>query len=109
MDRGPLVRLVVGVLLIAAIVGGDDLYGWATGPSKISSELDGAEDRVNVVVHLPFTPERYHLEELSQLGAFAGRAGGQRQVRLLRVTPGGLTAISRLPWVSSIEPDEIAP
>jgi hypothetical protein len=107
VGRAPLARLVAGVLLIAAIVGGDDLYGLVTGPSKISSELSGTQERVNVVVHLPFEPERYHLEELQQLGSFAGRGDGERQVRLIRVTPGGLTAISRLPWVSSIEPFEI--
>jgi hypothetical protein len=106
VGRSPLARLVVGVVLIAAIVGGDDLYGLVTGPSKISGELSGA-DRVNVVVHLPFEPERYHIEVLSEHGSFAGRGGADRQVRLIRVTPGDLTAISRLPWVSSIEPFDI--
>jgi hypothetical protein len=99
----------MGVVLIAAVTLGDDLYGWATGPSKVAGELRGADGLVNVVVHLPFEPERYHLETLSGYGSFAGRGGADRQVRLIRVTPGNLTALSRLHWVSSIEPFEIDP
>lgn len=97
------------MVLVAAIVVGDDLYGRATGPSKVPSALSGTSERVHLVVHLPFEPERYHLEALSEYGSFAGRGDGERQVRLVRVTPDNLAALSRLLWVSSIEPFEIAP
>lgn len=103
----PWIRLAAGMLLVAGVVVGDDVVGWATGPSKIADEISGDSGRVNVIVQLPFEPERYHLEELSRYGSYAGRGDGEDQVRLIRVTPSNLTAISRLLWVTSIEPFEV--
>jgi hypothetical protein len=102
--RGPLMTLLVGMLLIVLVVFGDDLYGAATARGKVPAELTAAGVPVHIVVELPFEPERYHLERLSELGSFAGRAGEQTQVRLIRVTPENLERISHLYWVDAIEP-----
>ncbi|HSK95821.1 MAG TPA: hypothetical protein VK891_04310 [Euzebyales bacterium] len=102
--RRPLLTLLVGVLLIALAVFGDDLHGAVTARGKVPEVLATAGVPVHIVVELPFEPERYHLERLSELGSFAGRAGAQTRVRLIRVTPENLERISHLYWVDSIEP-----
>jgi hypothetical protein len=100
----PVVTLLVGVLLILLTVFGDDLYGAVTARGKVPPELTRAGRPVHIVVELGFEPERYHLERLSQLGSFAGRAGDQRRVRLIRVSQNNLQQISQLFWVTGIEP-----
>jgi len=100
----PLLTLFVGALLIVLAVFGDDLYGAVTARGKVPAELQAAGVPVHIVVELPFEPERYHLERLSELGSFAGRAGEQTRVRLIRVTPENLERISNLYWVDRIEP-----
>lgn len=96
--------LLAGVLLILLAVFGDDVYGAATARGKVPAELAAAGRPVHIVVELGFEPERYHLERLSELGSFAGRAGEQSRVQLIRVTPENLERISHLYWVSRIEP-----
>jgi hypothetical protein len=102
--RRPLLTLLAGALLIALAVFGDNLYGAVTAGGKVPAELTAAGVPVHIVVELPFEPERYHLERLSELGSFAGRAGEQTRVRLIRVTPENLERISNLYWVSRVEP-----
>jgi len=102
--RHRVLTLLTGVLLIAVAVFGDDLYGAVTARGKVPPELAGAGRPVHIVVEMGFEPERYHLERLSEFGSFAGRAGEQSRVRLIRVTPENLKRISHLYWVNRIEP-----
>lgn len=100
----PLRTFLAGVFLLALAIFGDDLYGIASAGGKTPPELANAEGPVHIVVELPFEPERYHLERLSSLGSYAGRDQEKNRVRLLRVSQDNLTAISRLAWVTKIDP-----
>jgi hypothetical protein len=104
MASRPVVTLLVGVLLILLAVFGDDAYGAVTARGKVPPELARAGGPVHIEVELGFEPERYHLERLSGLGSYAGRAGNDRRIRLIRVTPANLQRIGQLFWVTRIEP-----
>lgn len=103
--KQPLRTLLFGVALLAIAVFGDDVYGMVSAGGKAPAELTSVQGPVHVIVEIPFEPERYHLEQLSRLGSYAGRDGEHKnRIRLLRVSQENLTAISRRPWVTKIEP-----
>jgi hypothetical protein len=102
--RGALIRLIVGALLIALIVWGQDIVGLATAGSRLDPSLRGMNGPVNVIVVLDFIPESFHNERLRRYGVFAGRDKTVNRVRLRMVTPENLQLLSRIVWVSRIEP-----
>ena len=100
---GARIRMAIGALLIALIVWGQDLVGFATAAGRLDPALRGAAGPVNVVVALDFTPENFHNERLRRYGVFAGRDKSVSRVRLRQVTPENLRRLSQLVWVSKIE------
>ena len=73
--RPALVRLLVGLALIAGIVAGPGLYGCATAAGRLAPSLQHVSGSVNVQVLLPFPPQAFHQAQLSSYGVFAGRHG----------------------------------
>ena len=104
-----MLRLVTGVVLIALILFGQDIYGILTASTRLDPTLASATGPSNVIVVLDFTPERFHNERLGSYGTFAGRDGGLSRIRLRNVTPDNLTRLSHLAWVSRIEAIPAAP
>ena len=101
--RGARLRMIIGALLIAAILWGQDLVGAATSGGRLDPTLRDASGPVNVIVVLDFTPERFHNERLQRYGVFAGRDKAVNRLRLRMVTPENLRGLSRIAWVSRVE------
>jgi hypothetical protein len=97
-------RFMIGVVLIALVLFGQELYGIATRNSRLPPELRGATAPRNVIVVLDFKPERFHSERVQQYGAFAGRDGALNRIRLRQVSPSRLNELADIPWIAHIEP-----
>jgi hypothetical protein len=101
----PWVTPLIGVILLLAILLAAPIYGRLTSDGKINPEIDRAAATVDVTVDLPFEPEAYHRDTLSELGVFAGRdREDPTKLRLRAVTQGNLDSIGNLYWVESIDP-----
>jgi hypothetical protein len=96
-------QLVIGVALLAAILEGQQLYGMITSGGRLDPALRDAAAPVDVVVVLPFQPERFHSERLAQYGVFGGRDRAVNRIRLQRVSPENLQRLASLAWVERIE------
>ena len=97
-------RFALGIVLIAVILFGQQMYGWATAGSRLDPSLRNPDGPRNIIVVLGFTPERFHNERVSQYGAFAGRDGALNRIRLRMVSPANLASLASVPWVARIEP-----
>lgn len=96
---------LIGIILLLAILLAAPIYGRLTSDGKISPEIDRNAATVDVTVDLPFEPEAYHRDTLSELGVFAGRdREDPTKLRLRAVTQGNLDSIGNLYWVESIDP-----
>ncbi len=76
--------------------------GWLTlaAPAKIAPGLDA--ERVNVLVTLPFPPERFHVLVFQRHGRVSGTHDNSVEVRGVRRED--LSAVARHYWVKSVEP-----
>ena len=96
---------IVGLVLLAIMLLTAPIYGRLTSGGKISPEIDRTASQLEVTVDLPFEPENYHRETLSDLGVFGGRDREDLTlVRLRGVTQGDLEKIANLFWVDEIFP-----
>jgi hypothetical protein len=79
--------------------------GWLTvrAPEKVAPGLSRAgEEAVDILVTLPFPPERFHVLAFQQFGRVSGTR--ENQVELRGVKPSDLRAVARPYWVSRVEP-----
>ena len=97
-------KIMFGLVLIALILFGQQLYGMATADTRLDPSLQGATDAQNVIVILDFQPDRFHNERVQQYGVFAGRDGALNRMRLRNVTPDKLGQLAAIPWIARIEP-----
>jgi hypothetical protein len=97
-------KIVAGILLIIAVVWGQQLYGMATAAGRLDASLRNPTGPSNVIVILDFTPDRFHSERIREYGAFAGRDGTLNRIRLRNVSPDNLRRLAGIPWVARIEP-----
>jgi hypothetical protein len=76
---------------------------WLTiaAPNKIAAISGGAE-KVNILVSLPFPPERFHVQLLQTYGRVSGTQ--QNAVELRGVKRADLTTVARPYWVTRVEP-----
>jgi len=99
-----ILRSTQGRIVIGAIV----LYllwqAWLSiaAPGKVSPEIDRAKPRVNLLVVLPFRPERFHVLMFQKFGRVSGTTDDSVEVR--GVDPARLNAIARYYWVSRVDP-----
>jgi hypothetical protein len=77
---------------------------WLTlaAPGKISPELAGTSEKVNVEVGLPFMPERFHVLAFQQYGRVSGTHDYSIELRGVKRTE--LNAVARPYWVRSVGP-----
>ena len=92
-------RIVLGVIAAWA---GFQLWLTLAAPGKISPELGGTSEKVNVQVDLPFTPERFHVLAFQQYGRVSGAEGHSIELRGVKRTD--LNAVARPYWVTSVGP-----
>jgi hypothetical protein len=97
-------KFIAGVVLIAVVLFGQQLYGWATATHRLDPTLRDAAGPGNVIVVLDFMPERFHSERIRDHGLFAGRDGALNRMRLRNVSPENLHRLASIPWVARIEP-----
>lgn len=96
---------LIGTILLIAILLAGPIYGRLTVGDKVSPDIDRDAAQVNITVDLPFEPESYHRETLSDLGVFAGRdREDTTKLRLRAVTQEDLNTIANFFWVEGIEP-----
>ena len=77
---------------------------WLTlaAPGKIAPGIAAQADKVNVLVTLPFPPERFHVLAFQRYGRVSGTQDNSIEVR--GVKPAELTALARYYWVRRVEP-----
>jgi hypothetical protein len=102
--RAARIRMLIGALLIALVLFGQDVAGMATSSGRLDPALSHADGPKTVVVVLNFTPERFHNERLARYGVFAGRDKTVNRIRLRQVTPENLARLENLVWVGRVEP-----
>jgi len=104
----PWFRPAIGVFLLVVILVAAPVYGRVTAGGKISPDISRDREVVDVIVDLSVDATTFHREELSNLGVFGGgdrtNVADRSRVRMLNVTQSDLVALSRLYWVSMIEP-----
>ena len=78
--------------------------GWLTfaAPGKIAPGFDANAQKVNILVTLPFPPERFHVIAFQQYGRVSGTQDNSIEVR--GVNQANLTAVARPYWVTRVEP-----
>lgn len=77
---------------------------WLTiaAPGKIAEDLTRGGERVNIMVTLPFPPERFHVQIFQGFGRVSGTEDNKIEVR--GVKRADLTRVARPYWVTRVEP-----
>ena len=90
-------------VLLALVVAylGWQLWLTVAAPGKIATGFpDGA--RVNILVTLPFPPERFHVQQFQAFGRVSGTQDSTIEVR--GVKRADLASLARPYWVRRVEP-----
>lgn len=90
--------------ILLAIAGGYLVWQvWLTiaAPKKIEG-LAGESQKVNILVTLPFAPERFHVQRFQTYGRVSGTQDNAVEVR--GVKRADLTSVARPYWVRRVEP-----
>ena len=97
-------RSVRGRIALGALVAYLAWQGWlsAAAPSKIASGFNADAEKVNILVTLPFPPERFHLLVFQRHGRVSGTQNNTVEVRGVRSAE--LKSVARPYWVSRVEP-----
>lgn len=76
---------------------------WLTiaAPLKIV-DLSGGSEKVNILITLPFPPERFHVQMFQAYGRVSGAQENAVEVRGVKRTD--LTTVARPYWVTRVEP-----
>ncbi|WP_448033562.1 hypothetical protein [Bradyrhizobium liaoningense] len=97
--RSPKGRIVLGAIAAWALF---QLWLTIAAPGKISPELTGTSEKVNVQIELPFVPERFHVLAFQQYGRVSGTDEHSIELRGVRRTD--LNAVARPYWVTAVGP-----
>ena len=78
--------------------------GWLllAAPGKIAPGFDANAQKVNILVTLPFPPERFHVIAFQKYGRVSGTQDNSIEVR--SVNQANLPAVARPYWVTRVEP-----
>ena len=92
-------RLVLGAFLLYLA-----WQGWLglAAPGKIAAGLNAGTEKVNILVTLPFAPERFHVIVFQRYGRVSGTQDNTIEVRGVRIAD--LNAVARPYWVTRVEP-----
>lgn len=93
-----------GRVILAVLAGYFAWQAWLSlaAPGKIVNEFPGSRDRVNILVTLPFPPERFHVQVFQGFGRVSGTQDNAIEVRNVKRTD--LAAVARPYWVRRVEP-----
>ena len=89
------------LLTLAALYLGWQVWLSVAAPGKVAAFPPGGE-RVNILVTLPFPPERFHVQQFQTFGRVSGTQDNAVEVR--GVKRADLAALARPYWVSRVEP-----
>jgi len=89
------------LLAVVAFYVGWQIWLSLVAPGKIEGFPSGAE-RVNILVTLPFPPERFHVQLFQTYGRVSGTQENAVEVR--GVKRAELTSLARPYWVRRVEP-----
>jgi hypothetical protein len=94
--RGRVILSVVGAYVLWQL--------WLTvaAPGKVRGEFPADRERVNVLVTLPFPPERFHVQNFQKYGRMSGTIDNAIELRNVKKTD--LTSVARPYWVQKVEP-----
>ena len=97
-------RSTRGRIALAALACYLAWHGWLSlaTPSKIAPEFDTGAEKVNILVTLPFPPERFHVLAFQQHGRVSGTKDNSVEVRGVRMAD--LNSVARPYWVTRVEP-----
>jgi hypothetical protein len=95
-SKGRIVMILLGAILAW------QLSLTLAAPGKIVGEFPADASRLDVVVTLPFSPERFHVQELQRFGRVSGTSENTIDVR--GVNRGNLHALARPFWIRRVEP-----
>jgi hypothetical protein len=92
-------RLVLGTLACYLA-----WQGWLyiAAPGKIAPGFAADAQKVNILVTLPFPPERFHVIAFQKYGRVSGTQDNSIEVR--GVNMANLSAVARPYWVTRVEP-----
>jgi hypothetical protein len=78
--------------------------GWLSlaAPGKIVNDFPAGRERVNILVTLPFPPERFHVQVFQGFGRVSGTLDNSIEVRNVRRAD--LSSVARPYWVRRVEP-----
>jgi hypothetical protein len=97
--RSTRARVVLGVIVAWALF---QLWLTLAASGKISPELAGTSEKLNVQIELPFMPERFHILVFQQYGRVSGT--DEHSIELRGVKRTDLTSVARPYWVTAVGP-----
>lgn len=74
----------------------------AAAPGKIAADFPSGAEKVNILVTLPFPPERFHVQVFQSYGRVSGTQGNAVEVRGVKRTD--LATVARPYWVRRVDP-----
>ena len=91
-------------ILLALLVAYAGWQAWlgVAAPGKIAAFPQTGRERANILVTLPFPPERFHVQVFQGFGRVSGTEGNTIEVR--NVKRADFNAVARPYWVRRIEP-----
>jgi hypothetical protein len=89
------------LLILAACYLAWEIWLTIAAPQKIA-KFAGSSERVNILVVLPFEPERFHVQLMQTYGRVSGTQ--QKSVEVRGVKRADLTTVARPYWVTRVEP-----
>jgi hypothetical protein len=97
-------RSTRGRIALCALVSYLSWQGWLSlaAPGKIAPGFDTQAPKVNILVTLPFPPERFHVLAFQQHGRVSGTLENSVEVRGVRMAD--LNSVARPYWVTRVEP-----
>ena len=97
-------RSMRGRIALGALVAYLAWQGWlsAAAPGKIAPGFNADAEKVNILVTLPFPPERFHLLVFQRHGRVSGTQDNAVEVRGVKIAD--LNSVARPYWVSRVEP-----
>jgi len=92
--------MVLSLLAVAYVL----WEGWLSlnASAKVAGPFPGKGEKVNVMVTLPFPPERFHIQVFQRHGRVSGTNDNTIEVRGVKRTD--LDAVARPYWVRRVEP-----
>ena len=89
------------LLMLAACYIAWELWLTIAAPHKITGIASGP-DKLNILITLPFPPERFHIQLFQAYGRVSGTQ--QNAVEVRGVKRADLTTVARPYWVTRVEP-----